>query len=395
MLRGSLIGPTWTPARARSGPTDHSCAGRCGTPAISSAAEAYAATRASAVRSQENWAGVPAGADREQFAAGEDGAHRRRVVGGVVAGDEHAGDAVADRRPEATDGGRDDGRAAGLRLQCDEAEGLVVAGDDGDVGGAVVLGETVGRLGREERDDVGDAEGPGELLELLGGLEAGAAGGAHDVDAEAAAQPRVVGEQAGGGVQEDVGRLEGLDAADEEQHEGVLGHADRAPGGGAVTRGEPVEVDARRDDEGAGGVGAVVVDELARLFVGVGDEPVGLVDHLLLADHAGAGLGTVAVGQRLVLDLGEGVRRVDQRDAPPVAGQPADLAGEPVVRVDDVVVAGLVLGLLAQDGRGEGAQLGGEFLLAQALERAGADVADRDARAPSRRRAGSRWRWRG
>ena len=129
------------------------------------------------------------------------------------------------------------------------------------------------------------------------------------------------------------------------------------------------------------GVGAVEADQLAGLLVGVGDQPVGLGDDLLLADDAGAGLGPVAVGQRLVLDLGQGVRGVDERHAPPVAGEPADLAGEPVVRVDDVVVARLVLGLLAQDGGGEGAQLGGELLLAEALERAGADVADRHARA--------------
>jgi hypothetical protein len=142
-----------------------------------------------------------------------------------------------------------------------------------------------------------------------------------------------------------------------------------------------VEVDTGRDDEGAVGVGAVEADQLTGLLVGVGDQPVGLGDDLFLADHAGAGLGSVALGQRLVLDLGERVRGVDERDAPAVAGEPADLAGEPVVRVDDVVEARLVLGLLAQDGGGEGAELRGELLLAEALERAGADVAHRHARA--------------
>ena len=53
--------------------------------------------------------------------------------------------------------------------------------------------------------------------------------------------------------------------------------------------------------------------------------------------------------------------------------------GEPVVRVDDVVVARLVLGLLAQHRGGERAELGGQLLLAEALERAGADVPDGDA----------------
>jgi hypothetical protein len=67
-----------------------------------------------------------------------------------VAVDEHAGDAVADRRPQPADGGRDDRGAAGLRLERDQPEGLVVAGHDGDVGGPVVLGEPLGRLRREE-----------------------------------------------------------------------------------------------------------------------------------------------------------------------------------------------------------------------------------------------------
>ena len=209
------------------------------------------------------------------------------------------------------------------------------------------------------------------------------------------AQRRVVGEHRGGGVQQHVGGLERLDAADEQQHDASCRHADGAAGGGAVAGREPVEVDAGRDDERARRVGAVEPDELAGLLVGVGDQPVGLGDHLLLADHAGARLGPVALGERRVLDLGQGVRGVDQRHAPPVAGQPADLPGEPVVRVDDVVVAGLVLGLLAQHRGGERAQLGGQLLLAQALERAGADVPHGDAGAHLDDRRAGRWRWRG
>jgi hypothetical protein len=293
-----------------------------------------------------------------------------------VPGDEDTGDAVAHRRPQPTDGRGHDRRAARLRLEGDQAEGLVVAGDDGDVGGPVVLGEAVGGLGREELDDVGDAQISCELLKLFGGVEAGAAGGAHDVHAEPVPEARAVAEESGGGVQQDVGRLERLDAADEEEDEGVLGGADGAAGGGAVAGGEPVEVDAGRDDEGARGVGAVVADQLPSLLVGVGDQPVRLGDHLLLADDPRPRLRSVAVGQRLVLDLRERVRGVDERHAPPVPGQPAHLAGQPVVRVNDVVVARLVLGLLSQDGGGEGTELARQLLLAKALERAGADVPD-------------------
>src|SRR3712207_7001391 len=41
-----------------------------------------------------------------------------------------------------------------------------------------------------------------------------------------------------------------------------------------------------RSDEGAPRVGAVVLDQLAGLVVGVGDQPVGLGDDLLLADRS-------------------------------------------------------------------------------------------------------------
>ena len=93
----------------------------------------------------------------------------------------------------------------------------------------------------------------------------------------------------------------------------------------------------------------VQLDELARLLLGVADEPVGLGDHLVLADHPHHRLGLVAVGERGVLDAGQRVGGVDEGHAPAVAGEPAHLAGEPVVRVDDVVVAGLVPGLGPQD----------------------------------------------
>ena len=127
-------------------------------------------------------------------------------------------------------------------------------------------------------------------------------------------------------------------------------------------------------------VGAVQLDELAGLLLGVADQPVGLGHHLVLADHPDHRLRGVALGQRGVLDPGQGVRAVHQRHPPAVPGQPADLPGQPVVRVHDPVVAGLVPGLGPQHAGGERAQLAGQVVLAQALERAGGDVPHQHAR---------------
>ena len=110
------------------------------------------------MRSQEKSPACRRAPADEQLAAGEDGADGLRVVPRVVAVDQHAGDAVPDGGAQAADGGRHDRSAAGLGLERDQPEGLVVTRDDGDVGGPVVLGEPLGRLGREEGDDVGDAE---------------------------------------------------------------------------------------------------------------------------------------------------------------------------------------------------------------------------------------------
>ena len=71
-----------------------------------------------------------------------------------------------------------------------------------------------------------------------------------------------------------------------------------------------------------------------------------------------ARLGGVALGERGVLDLGHGVHGVHQRDAPALGGEPADVAGEPVVGVDEVVVAGAVARPGLHHAVREGAQLG-------------------------------------
>ena len=95
-----------------------------------------------------------------------------------------------------------------------------------------------------------------------------------------------------------------------------------------------------------------------------------------LAQDAQLRLGGVAVGERSVLDRGQGVRGVHERNRPAVAGEPAHLAGEPVMGVDHVVVAGRLRGLGTQDPGGERTQLGGQFALVEALERADARFAE-------------------
>ena len=136
-------------------------------------------------------------------------------------------------------------------------------------------------------------------------------------------------------------------------------------------------------------------DQLFRFVLGVDDQPVRLVDHLLLPDRAQRRLGRIAVGQRGVLHRGERVRGVHQRDRPAVAGQPADLPGQPVVRVHDVVVPRFVGRLGAQHPGRERAQLGGQVVLVQALERARHHVADQHAGYHLLHRWSRRRRWPG
>lgn len=134
------------------------------------------------------------------------------------------------------------------------------------------------------------------------------------------------------------------------------------------------------DDGDLGRVGLVVAYEFVGLLGRVGDEAVGGADYLGLADDAGGGLGGVVVGERGVLDLGHRVHGVHQGDAPAFGGEPADMAGEPVVRVDQVVVAGAVARPCLHHTVREGAQLGREFLLRQPLVRARVDVPDQNTR---------------
>jgi hypothetical protein len=302
-------------------------------------------------------------------------AQARGPVAGLVGVDEEPAHAVTDHGGEAADRGGDHRGAGGLRLDGDEPERLVV-GRDRDRGGG---GGPHGELGlahrRDEADDVTDAEVGGQVGQGGGVLEPGARRPAHDGYDEPVPQRRVLLEQHPDRSQQHVGRLERLDATREEQDGRVLGQPELAPGLRAPARREDGEVDARVDHLDVVGAGVVEVDELAGLGVGVGDEQVGGLHDLLLADHAGEGLGRVALGEGLVLDLGHRVHRVDEGDVPAVTGQRSDLAGEPVVGVDGVVVAQRLHRLGTQHLAGERAQLTGQLDLRESLERARGHVA--------------------
>ena len=143
----------------------------------------------------------------------------------------------------------------------------------------------------------------------------------------------------------------------------------RGPGGPPIPRPEHVQIDTGMHHVDSRGIGMVQRNQLPRFIIGVDDQPVRLVDDLLLADRAQRRLGRVTVGQRGVLHRGQRVRGVHQRHRPAVPGQPADLAGQPVVRVHDVVVARFVGRFGAQHAGRERAQLGGQVVFVQALER--------------------------
>ena len=158
-------------------------------------------------------------------------------------------------------------------------------------------------------------------------------------------QAGVVGDHPGSGVQHDVGGLERLHPAGEDEHDAVLRQAELVAGVRLRPRPEHRQVDARVDGGDARRVGAVVPDELAGLVVGVGHQAVCRRDHLGLAAQPDVRLGGVARGERGVLDLAQRVHGLDQRHSPSLLGDGAYLAREPVVAVHQVVAARRVRGL--------------------------------------------------
>ena len=128
------------------------------------------------------------------------------------------------------------------------------------------------------------------------------------------------------------------------------------------------------------GVGVVQVDQLPGLVVGVGDQHVGGRDDLLLADHAGAsGSGVSPSASAAFLTFAMVCMECTSGTPQRSRASAADLAGEPVVRVHQVVVAGRVAASARSTSRGERAQLAGSSSLVSPSNGPGGDVPDRDA----------------
>ena len=143
----------------------------------------------------------------------------------------------------------------------------------------------------------------------------------------------------------DVGCLQRLDAADEQQHRRVDGQVERTAGATAFAGREERVLDAGRDDLDATLRVAVQAAELALLLGAADADGVGAGDDLVLGAVAPLGLVVAALG----LHLGQRVERADERDVELVLDAVRDQAAEEVVGVHDV---GRAIVLQVVDDRG-------------------------------------------
>ena len=185
-------------------------------------------------------------------------------------------------------------------------------------------------------------------------------------------------DELGDGVEEDLRALESLQAPDETDDLRAERNAELAAGslGGAIVAGgEALHIRARGDDGDAGRDGVVPHLQIIDLSWGVDHEQISIVHDLLLADAPGLRLAAIAVGQGVVLRVGEGVGGMHPGDLPKVAEQPRHLAGEPVVGMDHIVGGGMLLDP-CEDAAGEDDHLGGQIFLREPLEGASYAVDD-------------------
>ena len=241
------------------------------------------------------------------------------------------------------------------------------------------------RARRLEPHPAGHPELAGQPVEPPGRAHLGPARPADEHHHQPFGQFRRQAQQRRRGAQHHVGALQRLDPAREDQHDRVRRPA-RAAAGCRPKPQKPQKPEApgRNTDRSTPGDtvfdprrgGAVQLDQLPRLVLGVRDQPVGGRHDLALAPDPDRGLGAVAAGQGQVLDLAEGVHRLHQRHPPALRGHRPDLAGQPVVRVHQVVPAGREVGLGAQHAERERADLPGQRVLVEFLERPGHQVPD-------------------
>ena len=156
---------------------------------------------------------------------------------------------MVDQRGQPPDGGCDDRRAAGGGLEGDQAERLGAAGDEAHVGGPVVRGQELVRLGIDEVDAVGHPPGVGQVHQALQRLlPVGPARAAHDHEVVG---PPAGGAQLGQGLDGGIGALERLDPPDEEEKPAVEREPEGPAGLRAVARPEEGVVDPEGHDADA------------------------------------------------------------------------------------------------------------------------------------------------
>jgi hypothetical protein len=228
---------------------------------------------------------------------------RRRPRVGAVAVDQQPGDAVAHGGAQAADVGGDDRRPAGLRLQGDQAEALVVAGDGDEVGRPVPVAQALGvpgAAGGLEAHPAGDAEVVRE-----GGEPVGLRAARPAEDGDDSGRARSAG---GGGVQVLLSRprrrrgagtsgaLSGCRRPTNSSRTASGGTPDAGLDRGA-SRPEVLEVDAGGDGDHALDVGVVSSTSWRASTAVFGTEPVCGVDTCCSPTTRARGSGRSPVGQ--------------------------------------------------------------------------------------------------
>ena len=170
-----------------------------------------------------------------------------------------------------------------------------------------------------------------------------------------------VGREPGEGADGEVGRLQRLQPADEEQHGTVRRQTDRPAGAVAVAGGEEGVLDGWRHDLDATGRIAVQAAELALLLGATHAHGVAAADHLGFGAVAPRRFEVAALG----LHPGERVERRHERDVEGVLQPVADHAAQPVVAVHNVDTGAVAH--VVEHTVGECVELVGERLLGQVV----------------------------
>ncbi len=175
--------------------------------------------------------------------------------------------------------------------------------------------------------------------------------------------------QLGHGSDQGVGGLQRLDPAHEQDHLGVLGHAELGSRLRLVAGMEGVQIHPRGDDDDLLGPGTVVPLQFGGLVGGIGGQRIRRGHDGCFAAFPVIRFDQVPIAPRRVLDPGHRVHGVHQGDA--VAGSQLDPGHprQPVVGVDQVVTRHRGVQL-----RTEGVHQSGQGLLGHGLGRTGLEV---------------------